>query len=310
MIRDAILNNPLEPTVAFTAFNIDMPRALIAKLPDLSSLLQESNFWLGPSRIVIAVNMPDHNDNLNICLVSEDSEGEEGEWHTHGDLGKVKSKFADFEPRIASLLDLARPENCYTWRFSDLPPLEKWSNENGKMVIVGDAAHAMLPYTNQVSPSPLQFYRRSSLPLPFQGASQCIEDSASLALCLSNASTPSDFPKILSAFESIRKPRVEWLIKRGHENAKMWHLPDGPEQQQRDRFLGAKIMGSAGKSTWDGKNLDEPPVGQWSPLVGQYIQGYDVADYVSTNFNSFCNSNKLAFTHMELFPFADEATAR
>lgn len=95
--------------------------------------------------------MPDHNDSLNLCLVSEDSEGEEGNWHALGNLEKVKAKFADFEPRIASLLDLAKPQDCYMWRFSDMPPLERWSSSSGKVVLVGDAAHAMLPYTNQVS---------------------------------------------------------------------------------------------------------------------------------------------------------------
>jgi 2-polyprenyl-6-methoxyphenol hydroxylase-like FAD-dependent oxidoreductase len=31
-----------------------------------------------------------------------------------------------------------------------MPPLERWVSESGKVVIVGDAGHAMLPYANQV----------------------------------------------------------------------------------------------------------------------------------------------------------------
>lgn len=74
---------------------------------------------------------------------------------------------------------------------------------------------------------------------------------------------------------------MEWLIKRGHENARLWHLPDGPEQQQRDRFLGSKPLGIVAKDVWDGENVDEPPVGQWNPLAAAYIQGFDIIGYVS-----------------------------
>ena len=56
--------------------------------------------------------------------------------------------------------------------------------------------------------------------------SQCIEDSASLALCLERAETLADIPKVLSAYETIRKPRTEWCIKKGRQNARMLHMPD------------------------------------------------------------------------------------
>jgi salicylate hydroxylase len=156
---------------------------------------------------------------------------------------------------------MADAQECYVWNFSDLPPLETWSNKKGNIALIGDAAHAMLPYTNQ-------------------GASQCIEDSACLKICLDRAHSPSDFPQVLRAFEQIRRPRVEWLTRKGRENAKMWHLHDGPEQQHRDQFLGMKPLGIAGKKMWAGESIDEPPEGQFNPLATAYIQGYDIVDYV------------------------------
>lgn len=56
--------------------------------------------------------MEDYDDKYNICLVSEEFAGKEGEWHTLGDLNKVKSKYASFEPVFRMLLDLAKPEDC------------------------------------------------------------------------------------------------------------------------------------------------------------------------------------------------------
>jgi salicylate hydroxylase len=94
--------------------------------------------------------MPDLGDKMNICLISEEEEGKEGEWYTLGDLEKVKKNFAHFAPVVREMLELAGPEDCYIWRLSEMPPLERWVSGSGKAVIVGDAGHAMLPYANQV----------------------------------------------------------------------------------------------------------------------------------------------------------------
>jgi 2-polyprenyl-6-methoxyphenol hydroxylase-like FAD-dependent oxidoreductase len=107
--------------------------------------------WLGPGQIIVTMNMFDHGDKFNACLVSEEEGGQEGEWHARGDLERVKAKFSHFEPRIKEFLDLARPEDCYIWRFADLPQLERWVSKNGKALIIGDAAHAMIPYATMVS---------------------------------------------------------------------------------------------------------------------------------------------------------------
>ena len=94
--------------------------------------------------------MSDYGDKYNLCLVSEEEAGREGEWYTLGDLEKVKVKYAHFESDVRKLLGLAKPEDCYIWRFSELPPLNKWVSELGNVVIIGDAAHAMLPYAGMV----------------------------------------------------------------------------------------------------------------------------------------------------------------
>lgn len=95
--------------------------------------------------------MPDMGDKYNICLVSEEQAGTEGEWYEVGDLNKVKTKYSGFDPVVRKLLDLAKPGDCYIWRLSEMPHLEKWVSDNGKVVITGDAVHAMLPYTGNVS---------------------------------------------------------------------------------------------------------------------------------------------------------------
>jgi hypothetical protein len=103
--------------------------------------------------VVVAGNMPDFGDRYNICLVSGEQAGTIGEWHTIGGLEKVKDEFSGFSPDVRKLLKLAKAEDCYIWRLSEMPQLERWVTESGKVVIIGDAAHAMLPYAGMVSSS-------------------------------------------------------------------------------------------------------------------------------------------------------------
>lgn len=98
-------------------------------------------------------------------------------------------------------------------------------------------------------------------------------------MCLEKAESISDLPKVLNAHKTIRKPRLEWMEKRGRENAQIYHLPDGPQQEQRDQFLGRVPLASA--TEWDGKHIDGPPEGQFKPLEFAYMSGFDIMDHVS-----------------------------
>ncbi|KAL6890063.1 hypothetical protein GGI43DRAFT_416282, partial [Trichoderma evansii] len=66
------------------------------------------------------------------------------------------------------------------------------------------------------------------------GAGLCIEDSACLAECLDQSKDINDLPRVLEAYEKIRKPRAEYLIRMGHELVKVSHADDEPIQQARD----------------------------------------------------------------------------
>jgi salicylate hydroxylase len=87
------------------------------------------------------------------------------------------------------------------------------------VVLIGGAAHGMLPYKAQ-------------------GAAASIEDGAALAECLDRAESVLDLQRLLSAFEMIRKSRCETIAKSTLTNADVWHLPDGPAQQRRGQEIG------------------------------------------------------------------------
>jgi salicylate hydroxylase len=112
-----------------------------------------------------------------------------------------------------------------------------------------------------------------------------MEDSASLSLCLARCTSTADIPQALHAFETIRKPRTNMLASHSLANAKLWQLPDGPEQVARDERLRTKAVFSAGD--WDGKHVDEVPQSTGDALFYPWMFGHDVVDFVSCGLTRF-----------------------
>ncbi len=151
VVRDAVLGRYVKPISPVSSYNVDVPRSLLAEDPSLCEFLGGATVWLGHNRAIFAMNMPDYKDSFNMAMMCDGNDGEEGNWHKHADLNVVKEKFAGFDPRLQKILSMADWNNCYIWRLVDLPPLERWVSESGRVVLVGDAAHAVLPYSGAVS---------------------------------------------------------------------------------------------------------------------------------------------------------------
>jgi salicylate hydroxylase len=77
-------------------------------------------------------------------------------WTTPGDISKMKETFADFPEWARGPLSCVNDGEVGLWQLRDIDPLPTWTK--GSVVLVGDAAHAMLPTQGQ-------------------GASQAIEDA-------------------------------------------------------------------------------------------------------------------------------------
>lgn len=132
-----------------TAYSINVNRETLKADRDLEFLLNRSGFWVGPKQSVVALDLPSA---CNLVFCNERDDGEEGIWDKPCDVEMVKNIFPKAESRLHKALDLAAGA-CYIWKLSDIPELSTWSSENGKIVLIGDAAHAMLPFAAQVRDS-------------------------------------------------------------------------------------------------------------------------------------------------------------
>lgn len=74
----------------------------------------------------------------------------------------------------------------FRWGLYDREPLTLWSQ--GRLTLLGDVAHAMLPYMSQ-------------------GANQAIEDAMALATLLQQAG-PADVPNCLRRYQDLRHDRT------------------------------------------------------------------------------------------------------
>jgi salicylate hydroxylase len=109
------------------------------------------------------------------------------------------------------------PENWVKWALSDLGDVG--FSDRGPATLIGDAAHAMLPFLAQ-------------------GAAMAIEDAAVLARCL--ASPAADPEPGMRRYEAIRRARVRRVQQEARDNSRIYHL-SGPAALARN--LAMQMLG-------------------------------------------------------------------
>jgi 2-polyprenyl-6-methoxyphenol hydroxylase-like FAD-dependent oxidoreductase len=70
-------------------------------------------------------------------------------WSAPGDPALLAAEFADWDPWLSRLL--SRIDTTFRWGLYDRDPLPYWTN--GRLGLLGDAAHAMLPRTWAKAPT-------------------------------------------------------------------------------------------------------------------------------------------------------------
>ena len=105
-------------------------------------------------------------------------------WSAPGDPDVLRQEFAGWDPRIQQVLGEVR--QTFRWALYDREPLPTWTK--GRLSLLGDAAHPMLPHLGQ-------------------GANQSIEDGMALSIILGRAQR-SAAPLALQAYERLRRERV------------------------------------------------------------------------------------------------------
>src|SRR5690606_36036854 len=134
--------------------------------------------------------------------------------------------FADDAPFIARLIE-ATPEITAT-SIHDLPSLPAW--HRGRVVLMGDAAHAVSPSSGQ-------------------GASLALEDAIVLAKCLRDV-TPVE--SALARYEALRRPRAERIVADGRRRGTYKALRSRAAVRLRDLVmpLALRVFANGQRLAW------------------------------------------------------------
>ena len=161
--------------------------------------------WVGPGCHLLAYYI--RGTKLVNIVTQEDTDKwvEEG-WSTRGDADEMRLSFPNPEPRLKKLLSLVT--ECSKWGLFTRPLTQNWGR--GRIQLIGDAAHAMLPNAGQ-------------------GACQAFEDAYILARLVQACRDPVE---AFANFRRIRIPRVHGVRGLSISNARFKHMRDSEAQKE------------------------------------------------------------------------------
>ena len=180
-------------------------------------LPRHGNAWLGPDRHFVHYFVAGGRL-LNFVAIVPAGDWRVESWSAPGQVADALAEFVGWHPQVATIIGAAA--RTHRWALYDRAPLPRWTV--GRVTLLGDAAHAMLPFLAQ-------------------GACQAIEDAAVLARCLAGVG-PDAAPVALSRYEALRKPRATRIQDGSRQNATTYHLPDGDAQSRRDAEYAAQAQ--------------------------------------------------------------------
>ena len=164
--------------------------------------------WLGAGRHFLVFPVRAGELINYVGFVTTDEQTKES-WSSPGDTTALARQFDGWDPLAQAIL--AEAKDTFRWGLYDREPLAAWTL--GRLTLLGDAAHPMLPHAGQ-------------------GAYQAIEDGVALATVLARADRASA-PRALLIYESLRRERTAGVQQRSRLNGARYYASGAA----RDRAL-------------------------------------------------------------------------
>ncbi|CAL1714511.1 unnamed protein product [Somion occarium] len=141
----------------------------------------------------------------------------EGPWVQDVSRDELLHAFDRWEPEVVALFQSI--EGLNRWAMHTVRPLRSYVSE--RVALIGDSAHAMLPYQGV-------------------GAGQAIEDAFLLATLLGHSvTTPATLSRALKVYDAVRRPFSQHVLETSRENGQLFTLnypglTFGTPQENRD----------------------------------------------------------------------------
>jgi salicylate hydroxylase len=192
-------------------------RAIVAA--DVASELiamDRTGLWMGRDAHLVHYPVA-RGSALNIVAIVREQWEKQG-WSAVGDRADIASRFKEWPEQARRLL--AAPISWQKFAVMKVDPHGAWTHD--RMALLGDAAHAMVPYLAQ-------------------GGTMAMEDALVLADALRGA---TDIPAALRAYEAVRKERIARVAEAADQAGSQYHY-GGMMAFARDaslKFAGERLV--------------------------------------------------------------------
>ena len=190
-----------------SAFRGIVPTESLSALPDPHAI----QFWMGPDAHLLHYAIGSTGESVNFFAVVETP----AIWPAEGSIVQVADEvpvasFRGWHPAVTEMIRAAA--SPLRWGLFTVRPLLRW--HHGRIVLLGDAAHGMLPHHGQ-------------------GANTSIEDAFALAGVLAERDS-ADLGAAFARYQRLRRGRTRTIQRSSWATSGQLHLHDGPATRARD----------------------------------------------------------------------------
>ncbi len=169
--------------------------------------------WIGPGGHV--VSYPLHQSKImNFVATIEGKTWDSPSSCAPGTVEECLADFTGWHDDVHTMIKLCR--SLLKWPLMQRDPIPQWTQ--GRISLLGDAAHATLPFLAQ-------------------GAVHSIEDGMVLSRCLEGVAA-ADLPAALARYEAARIERTSRMVRGATANTERFHSEQLRTEASAERYLG------------------------------------------------------------------------
>ena len=165
---------------------------------DVPDNIRVSGASFGNGRFIVSYPIR-RRELMNFVAIAQSEKWEEEGWRIPSHLSELQEAFGDFHDDVQALIRETPSDRLFKWGIFGRPRMASWVR--GRVALLGDAAHPMLPYMTQ-------------------GAAMSIEDALILARALKLESDPEQG---LRRWETARMSRVNRVSDASAAMAELFH---------------------------------------------------------------------------------------
>lgn len=213
------LPEPLVSGTTFYGFCVDATDLMMDSQTNPLTNQTNVNIWKGNDSFVVT-RYNSKSNQVSFLFATESENNQTDLWDEHGDINCLRKRFSTACKALTDSMKIAT--SCDRWRLAQVPPLPAWRSAGGRLLLLGDSAHAMHPNAGQ-------------------GYSQTVEDIGLLAFLIEDGMSMTDLSRVTGVWQEMRMPRVERMQKFSEWKTR-WYLG----QEINSPLISLKSVNNAG----------------------------------------------------------------